>query len=389
MPLPRKKQKAPFTFKRLIIFLIFLANCVAALGLLCAFLVQIIPPNWFPIGAFCGLGFFYLLALNAFFVLLWIPIKYSYSLLSISLILINVGTIDKHFQLKGEGKPPKCINCIKVMSYNVKLFGLYDTEDKKLRQKRKNEIMQFINNEQPDILCFQEYFYDKSKKLNFSTTDTLLSILKLKDKNYHYEYFTANRNDEFFYGFATFSKNKIVGKGIVEMPDSSVIATYIDFKNKNDTVRVYNCHLASIHFENEDYEIGKQLMIKPMNDPKWQKKAKVLYDKLELAFKVRRYQAKVLKQHIHKSPHYIIVCGDLNDSPASFAYNKVAGNLKDSFRTSGKGIGRTYSGKTFPNFRIDYILHDKAYKSYNHKVCTEITVSDHYPVYTWISLLRN
>ena len=385
----KKKKKSPFSFKKFLIILLFLANCVAALGLLFAFLAQILPPTGYSIIAFCGLGFIYILVLNALFVVLWIPIKYPLALLSLSLILLNVGTIDKHFQLKGAEKPPKCVNCVKVMSYNVKLFGLYDTEDKKLRERRKNEILNFIKEEQPDIVCFQEYFYDKSKKLNFNTTDTLLSILRLKDKNYHFEYFTANRNGEFFYGLATFSKHKIVGKGTVEMPDSSVIATYIEFKHKNDTVRVYNCHLASIYFEDEDYEIGKQLIVSRMNDPKWQKKTKILYEKLRLAFEVRKDQAKVLKQHLKNCPHYVIVCGDLNDSPASFAYNKVAGNLKDSFRESGKGMGKTYSGEIFPNFRIDYILHDKAYKSYGHTVCTDISISDHYPVYTWISLLRN
>jgi len=385
----KKKKKSPFSFNKFLIILLFLANCVAALGLFFAFLAQYIPPTGYAIIAFCGLGFIYILALNGFFVILWIPIKYPLALLSISLILLNVGTIDKHFQLKGAEKPPKCVNCVKVMSYNVKLFGLYDTEDKKLRERRKNEILNFIKEEQPDIVCFQEYFYDKSKKLNFNTTDTLLSILKLKDKNYHFEYFTANRNDEFFYGLATFSKNKIVGKGIIEMPDSSVIATYIDFKHKNDTIRVYNCHLASVYFENEDYEIGKQLITNRMNDPKWQKKTKILYKKLRLAFEVRKDQAKVFKQHLKSCPHYVIVCGDLNDSPASFAYNKVAGNLKDSFRESGKGMEKTYSGEIFPNFRIDYILHDKLYKSYGHTVCTDISISDHYPIYTWISLLRN
>jgi endonuclease/exonuclease/phosphatase family metal-dependent hydrolase len=322
------------------------------------------------------------------FVVLWLPIKYPFSLISLSLILLNVGNIDKHFQLKGAVPPPSCTNCIKVMSYNVKLFGLYDTEDKKLRNRNKNIIFQYINEEQPDIVCFQEYFYDKSGKLNFNTTDTLLKILKLKEKNYHYEYFNAIR-DDFYYGFATFSKHKIVGKGIVEMPDSIIIATYIDFKNKSDTIRVYNCHLASIHFENEDYEIGKQLKINPINDPKWQKKVNILYEKLEFAFLIRKEQAKVLKQHLKKCLHFIILCGDLNDSPASFTYNKVAGNLKDSFRESGKGMGETYLGETFPKFRIDYILHDKGYKSYGHTVGTNITISDHYPIYTWISLYRN
>jgi len=384
----KKKKKSSFSLRKLLIFLLFPANCIAAMGLLFVFFEQFFSPTWFYLGTFCGLGFVYILVINAVFVLLWLPLKYPYALISLSLILLNVGNIDKHFQLKETEKPSKCINCIKVMSYNVKLFGLYDTEDRKLRQKNKNIILQYINEEQPTIVCFQEYFYDKSGKLNFNTTDTLLSILKLKDKNFHFEYFTASR-DDFYYGFATFSKNKIIGKGIVEMPDSTVIATYIEFKHKNDTIRVYNCHLASVHFENEDYEIGKQLKINPINDPKWQKKVDVLYEKLKLAFEVRKEQAKVLKQHLKKCPHYVILCGDLNDSPASFTYNKIAGNLKDSFRESGKGMGRSYLGEIFPNFRIDYILHNKAYKSFGHTVGTDITISDHYPIYTWISLYRN
>jgi len=388
MATKKKKKKSSFSFKKLIIIPLFLANCVAAAGLVSAFLAQFLSSAWLSFVAFCGLGFIYILAINALFVVLWLPLKYPFALISLSLILLNVGNIDKHFQLKESEKPTKCINCIKVMSYNVKLFGLYDTEDKRLRQQNKNKILRFINDEQPDIVCFQEYFYDKSGKLNFNTTDTLFSILKLKNNNFLYEYFTASR-DDFYYGFATFSKNKIIGKGIVEMPDSTVIATYIEFKHKNDTIRVYNCHLASIHFEYEDYEIGKQLKINPINDPKWQKKVRILYSKLELAYAIRKKQAKILKQHLNNCPYYIIVCGDLNDSPASFAYNKVAANLKDSFRVSGKGMGQTYLGETFPKFRIDYILHDKAYKSFGHTVDSNISTSDHYPIYTWISLYRN
>ena len=388
MAVNKKKKKSSFSLRKLLVIPLLLLNGLAAIGLLLAFFAQYLPPDWFSYSAFCGLGFIYLLAINAVFVILWLFIKYQFALLSLALILMNVGNIDKHYQIQGSEKPPKCVNCIKVMSYNVKLFGLYDSKNQKNLQQNKNKILQYVYEEQPDIVCFQEYFYDKSGKLNFNTTDTLLSILKLKNKNYHFEYFTANR-DNFYFGLATFSKNKIVGNGVVEMHDSSVIATYIEFKHKNDTIRVYNCHLASIHFDYEDYEMGKQLKINAVNDPKWQKKAKILYEKLKIAFDIRGKQAKVLRQHLKNCPHLTIVCGDLNDSPASYAYNKVARGLKDSFRESGTGMGETYLGEIFPKFRIDYILHDKVYKSYGHTVETNISISDHYPVYTWVSLYRN
>jgi endonuclease/exonuclease/phosphatase family metal-dependent hydrolase len=52
------------------------------------------------------------------------------------------------------------------------------------------------------------------------------------------------------------------------------------------------------------------------------------------------------------------------------------------------GKGETFHGDAFPSYRIDYILHDKSYNDYNHTVHTEITVSDHYPVSTIISLQK-
>jgi endonuclease/exonuclease/phosphatase family metal-dependent hydrolase len=42
---------------------------------------------------------------------------------------------------------------------------------------------------------------------------------------------------------------------------------------------------------------------------------------------------------------------------------------------SAKGMSRTYIGK-MPSFRIDYILHDPRWKSYNYKTNT-LNFSDH------------
>ena len=53
--------------------------------------------------------------------------------------------------------------------------------DMKKRVTEKDEIMRYIGEVQPDILCFQEYFWDKSEQLQFHTTDTLLEILNLED----------------------------------------------------------------------------------------------------------------------------------------------------------------------------------------------------------------
>ena len=177
--------------------------------------------------------------------------------------------------------------------------------------------------------------------------------------------------------------------GVVMLEDSSrTMAIYVDIRYKKDTIRVYNTHLASIHFNQNDYDTGLQLASYGMNDPKFNKKAKKIYDKISKAFTLREIEAKTLRNHIKESPYTTIICGDLNDNPSSYAYKQVGKKMKDSFRESGKGMGNTYLGNVFPNFRIDYIFHDKVYKSYGHRVCTEISVSDHYPICCHISLLK-
>ena len=65
---------------------------------------------------------------------------------------------------------------------------------------------------------------------------------------------------------------------------------------------------------------------------------------------------EVIKNHMNDSPYPIVVCGDFNDTPNSFSYQKIVNGLNDSFLQKGSGFGSTFLGK-IPFLRIDYILH--------------------------------
>jgi endonuclease/exonuclease/phosphatase family metal-dependent hydrolase len=84
----------------------------------------------------------------------------------------------------------------------------------------------------------------------------------------------------------------------------------------------------------------------------------------------------------------VIVCGDFNDPPFAYTYNHISDDLKDSFRESGKGTGKTYHGDIYPSFRIDYILHNSNFNSYGHNIYTDLKISDHYPISCYISLIK-
>ena len=78
--------------------------------------------------------------------------------------------------------------------------------------------------------------------------------------------------------------------------------------------------------------------------------------RLKRSFKKRAFQVGVIKEHMEKSPYPIVVCGDFNDTPNSFSYQKIFRGLSDSFLQKGNGFGSTFIGN-IPFLRIDYILH--------------------------------
>lgn len=366
-------------------FLLFAVTFVSAVALLFSFLAKIFPPSFSSTIAYCGLLFPYLLILNFIVTVIWLVVDFTWALIPVIVILLNVNNIDKHFQLRGTEKPEVCANCLKVMSYNAKAFNIYDKNQKSLNK----QFIHFLQNEKPDILCIQEYSYDNSGKSGFSSTEEIINALNVKDNERTHKILLPYKNKlGYQFGMAIFSKYRIVGGGFVETSDSSSNKSmYVDIRFNSDTIRIYNIHLASMHLDSTDYETGKAIWAGSY-DSTFNNKAQKLSNKISMAYVLRQHQAKTVHEHISECPYPVILCGDFNDSPASFSYNKLMHGLKDAFRCSGKGTGTTYIGKDFPSYRIDYIAHDKQFNDFQYTVCKELTVSDHYPIYTYISIVK-
>ncbi|MCP4438917.1 MAG: endonuclease, partial [Aureispira sp.] len=124
--------------------------------------------------------------------------------------------------------------------------------------------------------------------------------------------------------------------------------------------------------------------ITSLNDKNTQAKYQRIGSKLKNAFIKRTEQARAIAKSIKECPHEVIVCGDMNDTPMSYAYHTIVKGLKDSFYEKGRGIGSTYAGK-LPALRIDYILTSSTIDVYSHQVLSK-TLSDHYAVTANIGL---
>lgn len=350
-------------------------NYVFILSLLISLFAKYISPQIFWLIAFFGLTFPYLVLINLLFSVYWMIQFRRIALFSLAAVLCSVFTLRNYLQISSSGKASN--SDIKVTSYNSMLFDLYNwSKNKETRNKILNSLYE-INS---DILCLQE-FYNSDETNDFHNIDTITNSFNLK--YYHVEY-TATRRGLDHWGIVTFSKYPIINKGkIVFNTRSNNICIYTDVIINSDTVRVYNLHLASIRFGKSDYKFINDIQSEEDATDEVENSKNILR-LLKRAFVRRAGQAEKVAASINSCPYKIILCGDFNDTPASYTYNLINKKLKDAFVEKGNGLGKTYAGK-FPQFRIDYILHSEDFRCNSFSRSDE-TFTDHYPITAYLSV---
>ncbi|MBL4709032.1 MAG: endonuclease/exonuclease/phosphatase family protein [Flavobacteriales bacterium] len=357
--------------------LIFGLNVLLAISTLLGYSAAYVNPSSFWLFAFFGLALPYLLLLNLAFTFYWLFRANSRFVLSLLILALGYQSIPSFVQLRF-GDHEKTARDFKVMSFNVRVFDLYMwTKEKTTR----NQIFEFLKEEDPDVLCLQEFYHtDKQHpRYEFKTLDTLVKFLSAK--NYHVHYTTTTKENN-HWGLVTFSKFPIENKGIVPFTVKDDNAcTFTDLKIDSRTVRIYNTHLASIKLKKRDYKTMKTINEKDYSN--LFSKGWGLLEKIKFGFERRSDQANKIHTSIEESLLPTIVCGDFNDTPSSYSYRTIRNELNDAYIESGSGLGRTYIGE-FPSFRIDYILYSKEFIAKDYTTHA-VKLSDHHPVSTILS----
>lgn len=271
---------------------------------------------------------------------------------------------------------------MRLMSWNVAQFDvLYNKKNPDIR----NSMMELINQYQPDIACFQEMVAgDTLFNLNteYYRTYSFFPVYefaeKLNFKDYHFSY---NFKDDFLshqhFGLIIFSKFPIINKHTLRFYpyDYNSNFQYADIVKGKDTFRVFNIHLQSLKFTEGNLEYINNPSIESKDDIE---KSKKLLGKFRISFTKRKLQADHIRNEMDKSPYPVIICGDFNDVPNSYAYQTIGKSLQNAFVEKGAGIGRTFSGIS-PTLRIDNIFVDKKY-TVDQFVLLHKKLSDHFPI---------
>ena len=132
--------------------LLYFVNSILAILLLFSFLLQFIKPSLFPYLSFMSLSVPILLIINLLFFIYWLVKLKKQFILSLFVLLIGYNQVLSFFKLSDnlERVSPDTIS---VMSYNVRLFNLYNWIDSDV----ENDIISFIGSQEPDVINMQEY----------------------------------------------------------------------------------------------------------------------------------------------------------------------------------------------------------------------------------------
>jgi endonuclease/exonuclease/phosphatase family metal-dependent hydrolase len=334
--------------------IMFFFNIVLTVLTFLAYSLPFLAPKAFPFLSVLTLILPLFLILNFFFFVYWLLQFKRYMLLSGLALLLGITFINRFYKFS-ETNLPKEETDFTLMSYNVRLFNLYEWLPK---DDVPEQISKLIDEKNPDILCLQEF--SPNHKVN--TTMFPYSYVKL--------YGGKNK-----YGQAIYSNYKIISKGEIEFPNSSNNVIYVDILKQNDTLRVYSMHLQSIKISTDIHEKLDE------------EKSKFIFKRISEAFTIQQYQAEIIKEHFNTCKHAKIICGDLNNSAFSYVYRTIKGDMKDAFEEAGTGFGKSYNFKYYPA-RIDYVFVEKSLVVKQFKTIDTFFQSDHFPQITRLNLVE-
>jgi endonuclease/exonuclease/phosphatase family metal-dependent hydrolase len=351
----------PGIFKKITKGSFVIANLAVSLLMCILYLLPYLQPSTLAFFNLFPLAFPYLLILQFIFLFFWLFVQKKYMLIPAITILICgkliLSLVGVHFF---EDKKSVNKKNLRFASWNVQLFGFFNNNG-----SLDTSMLSYVKSLKSDIFCAQE--------LVFSLSDTSSFSLEHLKKQLGYKYVFAGNDRAFgvhannhqnngkeYYPFclAIFSNYPIIKtKKIQPIPEYNHTFIWADVQVGSDTLRIFNIHLQSMHFVKKDYDFIET--IDQQNASSISSRGKTLFRKLREANFQRAIQVLAVQEELKKSPHPVILCGDMNDVPNSYAYQILRSDLRDAFADKGYGIGRTFQFLA-PTLRVDYIFyHDR------------------------------
>ena len=321
-----------------------------------------INPAAHPMLGCAGMFFPFFVGANLLFLLLWLVIKWQRAWIPIAGFALAYVPIRTYIPLHFGEQPAD--GTLKIISYNVAGYNV-NKDNTSL-----DSVMGWIAKEQPDIVCLQEDMNPRQEPF-----ERMKTLFEHND--------TVHVNDVsqgYINAVGIHSRFPILKKEFIAYDSKTNGSAAFFLLIDGDTVVVINNHLESTHLSPEERQRYKDVLKGEMETDSARQETRLLINKISSQMALRAPQAKAVHDYIEAHRQYpLIVCGDFNDTPISYARRTIAQGLTDCFVEAGCGLGLSYNQKGF-FFRIDHLMCSADFQPVSCHVDTKIGASDHFPL---------
>lgn len=360
-----KATQRPIKRLRVSLRLCLQVICVLSALLLMVGVVTIfISPAVWPCGSLLCLAFPLFFILNTIVLVAGLFVRRRMWIMPLVALLFSLPALRAYSPVNFAGAKPNDADTLRILTFNTRNFGGHEAD-----ANQRNFVAGFMFDAAADIVCFQEGasepdFYQKH-------------VIPLLRKRYPY-YNIQLRQQQSPMGI--FSRWPLVDKEIVTRSGSNVVVAYRVMRSVGDTIRVVNCHLSSIGLSEAQRGFYSATVHGYVANADTSGGVGGILRAFCAAAGRRALMADTVAAYIaaHREES-LIVCGDFNDTPVSYAVRRVASGLTDCYRAAGNGIGRTFCRDAIV-VRIDHLFCSSRWQPVQCRVVPVETRSDHYPL---------
>ncbi len=359
--------------KRIIVF----SNIAVSLCMLLLYLLPYSNLDYFWFINLFALIFPVLVLIQLGFLLFWYFVKKKLAIIPVLSLLLCLPLLKN---IIGISKKTKNITQphFTVATWNAHLFDFYEHDG-----NLSTEMLQKAKDLNANVLAVQELVFslDSNSSMSINNVKKRLGYkyaVTGNDRSFGVHTNPGSHKERYFpFCVALFSNYPIIRWEKVQLlKEYNYTFIWADMKVGKDTIRFFNIHLQSMHFVKTDYTFIENIDNQGIDEVK--RTGKSLIKKMKNANLMRAMQMHAVKEEVLKSPYPVILCGDFNDVPNSYAYQTINSLLKDTHVKKGFGLGRTFQ-KRSPTLRIDYIFCSPQLQPLHHSVVAP-SLSDHRPV---------
>lgn len=267
-------------------------------------------------------------------------------------------------------KPTDQNHTFSLLTYNI-LHG-WDQQDPQMRSG--NRSFQYVLDSDADLVGLQE-------------------VIDIDDK-YEVPKFEGALRDSLFkkYPYRAGTSNcdlKVWSKFPVKLLHEYYTFSLYEVKMPWGKLNWINMHMSSFHLSDEERRVMSDVISVKDTEEGLKEMKGSIREKLKSGFTRRAERARAMREVVDGLKGPVIISGDFNDVPESYAYRIVKGNdLGDAYAETSFGPVITYNRHGFW-FHLDQILYSKnALKPLSVKKGT-LKSSDHYPLLSEFEWIKN